>query len=345
MTTLNTAFTRVVTEKLVPQVEVNASNELARKLKEIGESTAVKRFLNCYGKVRVRSIYAVHLANYFRWLREKKGVVLRPDELIVDNLRCTFRSEPEDVGTRRKHRAWLEEYVNEEMEGKSESYRRLAASAVKSFYERNDSPLNGKVNIAERPPPSPSRTPKAEDIRKVLLALPLQARTPLLCEWQSGVEINRLLGLRWRDVAEGLERGDCPVKLEFTGRKGHRRGYCSFLGRDSIKHLKLVRGMWTEAMGSDPQPDDIVFLGKRKSGMDYGWLNQQLKTTAMRLGRQGLIESKDPRSWHSHAQALVQVGGGAREGPQRAGGVHDGAQQRDWLGLRQQGPGAPGGLC
>jgi hypothetical protein len=55
----------------------------------------------------------------------------------------------------------LEEYVNEEMRGTSESYRRLAAVTVKGFYDRNDSPLFGKITIAELPLERPSRTPSA----------------------------------------------------------------------------------------------------------------------------------------------------------------------------------------
>jgi len=68
-------------------------------------------------------------------------------------LRCIYKSDPEDVATKRRHRAWLEEYVNQEMADASHSHRRLAAAAVKGFYEKNDSPFFGKVSIAEKTPP------------------------------------------------------------------------------------------------------------------------------------------------------------------------------------------------
>jgi hypothetical protein len=71
MTPINAAFTRVMTPRAVPQVEVNAANELERRMRRIGASEAVRRFLGCYGKVRVRSTYALHLELYFRWLRGK----------------------------------------------------------------------------------------------------------------------------------------------------------------------------------------------------------------------------------------------------------------------------------
>ncbi|HVC27347.1 MAG TPA: hypothetical protein VND40_04230, partial [Nitrososphaerales archaeon] len=166
-------------------VEAQARREVERSLRSIGPSESVERFLNSYGKVRVRAVYGAHLSRYFDWLKEK-GILLTPDELIRDNLGCIYRSEPEDVATKRKHRAWLEEYVNVKMADASNSYRRVGASVVKGFYDRNDSPFYGKLNLAEGGPDAPSKALKAEDIRKVLLSLPVQVRTPLLIEWQSG---------------------------------------------------------------------------------------------------------------------------------------------------------------
>ena len=41
----------------------------------------------------------MHLFMYFRSLK-KNGVTLSPDELVVDNLRCIYKSEPEDLPPR-----------------------------------------------------------------------------------------------------------------------------------------------------------------------------------------------------------------------------------------------------
>jgi integrase len=292
----NLAFTSRMSTTLV---EAQARREVERNLRNIGPSESVERFLNSYGKVRVRATYGAHLSRYFDWLRQK-GASLNPDELIRDNLRCIYRSEPEDVALKRRHRAWLEEYVNVHLGDLSSSYRRVAASVVKGFYDRNDSPFYGKLSIAEGSPDAPARALKADDIRKVLLSLPVQVRTPLLMEWQSGVEVNRILSLRWGMVLEGLARGDCPLKLEFFGRKRHRRGYHTYLGRDSVKHLGIWKAAWIETTGREPTQEDIIFLGKRQSGMDFGWLNDQLKRAATRLSKQGEVENADMRSWHTH---------------------------------------------
>jgi hypothetical protein len=74
-------------------VELTAARELRRRLEQIGPSDCVARFLHTYAKVRVQSLYALHLCLYFRWLRKARGVQMTPDELIVDNLpRCHLES-------------------------------------------------------------------------------------------------------------------------------------------------------------------------------------------------------------------------------------------------------------
>ncbi|MGP8125313.1 MAG: hypothetical protein ACLQEQ_05505 [Nitrososphaerales archaeon] len=55
--------------------EEKAENSLRNKLKEIGPSAALDRFLSQYGKVRTKATYSIELALYLRWLKEK-GVSL-----------------------------------------------------------------------------------------------------------------------------------------------------------------------------------------------------------------------------------------------------------------------------
>jgi hypothetical protein len=145
MTAVNRGFNGMmtITTMMRPSVETVAAHELERYMQEIGPSDCVRRFLRCYAKVRVQRVYLMHLLMYFRGLK-KNGVGMSPDELVVDNLRCIYRSEPEDVVTKRKHRALLEDYLNQELGQHSESHRRLAMAAVKGFYERNDSPCSGR---------------------------------------------------------------------------------------------------------------------------------------------------------------------------------------------------------
>ncbi len=297
----NMQATAIEAGRSTPTVIRRAQKALENNLRKIGPSEAVKRFLSSYGKVRVQSVYSLHLLLYFRWLKGSGTTNLAPDELITDNLRCIYRSEAEDVAQKRKHREWLETFVNKELEGYAMSYRAGAASTVKKWYERNDSPLFGEVRIAESDGEPRDKPLSSEDIRKVLKALPLQIRTPLLLVWQSSCEVNRILGLRWKDIDEGLRRADHPLKLSFLGRKNHKKPWYTFLGRDSIEHLRLLRQRWAEEMAREPLPSDLVFAGKLQgSGVDPKWLNQQMRKIALRMHAQGMVENGEPSSWRSH---------------------------------------------
>lgn len=251
--------------------------ELDRKLREIGPSEAVTRLIDKYGSLSTRKNYAIVIALYLRWLKGK-GITLSPDQLIQDNLLSIFKSDPTDVRTKRKHTDWLDQFVNGHMveDEYSESERRLAAAAIKQFYQRNDSLLFGDFEVSRQRPREPAKPLKAEDIRQVLKALPINTRTPLLCLWQSSVEINRVLSLTWNKL-EGMDQGEYPLKLEFYGRKRHRSPYHTYLGKNSVQHLTLWREKRNDFTGRDPSPDDLVFVGKRGTGASMEWLNQQLK--------------------------------------------------------------------
>ena len=109
------------------------------------------------------------------------------------------------------------------------------------------------------------------------------------------------MALRWRDVSEWLESGECPLKLQFMGRKNHKKPWHTYLGRNSIDHLKLWRQRWVETAGREPSPEDLIFGGKREgSGLDDTWLNRQMRKTALAMKAQGLVENGNPSSWRSH---------------------------------------------
>ena len=256
--------------------EGRAQKALDGFLKEIGSSETVERFLSGYGNVRTRATYACELALYFRWLKSK-GLESNPDALIRNNLKCVYESKPTDVLTKRKHTDLLGEYINVYLmeQDSSESKRSLSSAAIRSFYESNDSALFGHWKRAEQKPEAPSPPLGAGDIRKVLLAMPMRMRTPLVVVWQSGIEINRVLEMDW-SFARGKEG---PVKVELMGRKNHRKGYSTFIGTDSLKHLQLlgVRGMPA-----------------------YPVVRSHFRGVARKLGQQGQLDNPDLRAWTPH---------------------------------------------
>lgn len=186
--------------------------ELAHLMAELGAYRSVERFASKYGKLTTKVAYLNQLVLYLRWLRTAKGVSASPDELMTDNLHCVYESKATDIETKRRHTDWLDEYVNHCLveRGISLSTRKMAATAVRRFYARNDSQLVGDFSVSE--PQGERRPPKpldAGDIRAVLGALSLQQRLPLALVWQSGTEIGRVLCLTWKDL-DGLDGASTP---------------------------------------------------------------------------------------------------------------------------------------
>jgi integrase len=141
------------------------------------------------------------------------------------------------------------------------------------------------------------------DDRTVLKALPVQIRLPYLLAWQVGLEIDKVLSPRWKDVYEGLEKGDRPLKLTFSGRKRMIRPYFTFIGSDSIDLLlqwRQNRAEQLKKLGREPSGDGLVLVGKDSRPVDYGWLRLTLKRKVRQLAAAGLVEHVDLSSWHPH---------------------------------------------
>jgi len=135
----------------------------------------------------------------------------------------------------------MDTYINgyaKDVKHYSDSQRGLVFAPISQFYKRNDSPLFGDFALSKAELVKPPKPLSAQDIRKVLRALPVSSRTPLLCVWQSAIEINRVLAFKWGDVT-----GSVPLKVELLGRKIHRKPYASFLGRDSLGSWPCARDL------------------------------------------------------------------------------------------------------
>lgn len=218
---------------------------------------------------------------------------------MSDNLRCFFESKPVDVKTKRRHTDWLDDYINSYLvsKGLSESKRKVSTAAIQQFYTKNDSKLFGDFEVSKQQPRVPPKPLAGPDIRQVLKALPLNIQLPLLFVWQSGCEINRVLGRLWGDV----DLSKYPMPLSFYGRKKHRRPYGTYLGRECVERLKVWRQKWAEMRGRQPREKDLIFLGKGGAPMNYGWIDEKLRDTAARLFKEALVKNGNPESWHTHA--------------------------------------------
>lgn len=255
-----------------------AENQLEAKLKELGDSPAVASWLRQYGRVTTRKSYAAEFSLYLRWLKREKGVDKTPDQLVADNLSCVFESKPTDVATKKRHTVWLDEYVNDYLirQDVSESKRNVATSAIRGFYRSNDSSLWGNFRVADQKPEGQPPALHAEDVRLVLLDMAPRDRAPLLLSWQSGLNIDTVLEMDWAFAL----KGEPPVRVERLGRKGHRRPYTTFVGRDGVGALR--------SLGARGFPA-------------YSTVRMGLKRSARKLGAAGLLKNPNLASWHPHA--------------------------------------------
>jgi hypothetical protein len=274
-------------------LQARFQRNLDSSIGKIGESEAVRRFLSKYGSTRTKATYLYWVQHYLDWLKKEERVELGPDGLIEDNLRCIHGSEPMDVRTKRRHLDYLNTWINESMvkQGSKEATRRIAAASVKEFYKRNDSALFGDWQIASTPTEEPEKPLKAQDIRLVLKALSASLRVPFLFEWQSGIEINRILMLTWAGLKWG-EKAESPFRIDLYGRKTHKRGYSTFIGHDTLTHLK--------ALGPKSGADYVFATKSKGEVVSHAWLNMALKRTAAQLMKEKLIDDYPASSWRSH---------------------------------------------
>lgn len=238
-----------------------------------------------------------------------------PDALVKDNAVCVYESKADRL-KKRKHTDYLDRYVNVDLIELGVGYaaRHHKVAAIRGFYLRNDSPLFGDFSLSEGALEEGRKTPKADDIREVLKALPLHHRTPLIMVWQGGIEPVSVLALRWG----AIDLSGSLLRLDFVGRKRQKRPYFTFVGKDCINLLKIWRETWVRDMGKEPTPEDLVFYGRKYGPMSPGYLNSEFKETAMILHKQGLVSNGDPGAWHNytlrHSYKSESEHAGARSG-------------------------------
>ena len=160
--------------------ERNNAQKVAKLLEKLGRYPSVQKFIATYAKMTTKRAYLYNPAKYFDWLRDAKGITLTPDEMIVDNLRAIFESSAVDVVRKRKHPALCLEYANVYLlsKGTPEGSRKVAANIIKTWYQRNDSPLFGDFEVSSSDPIPPAPPLEIEDVRAVLKAMDLLRDCP-----------------------------------------------------------------------------------------------------------------------------------------------------------------------
>jgi hypothetical protein len=69
------------------------SRSTLARARQIGPTQGVDRFLTRCAEVNTKRAYSYQLWRYFEWLKTDEGVTMKPDELVLDNLRCVFEGK------------------------------------------------------------------------------------------------------------------------------------------------------------------------------------------------------------------------------------------------------------
>lgn len=275
------------------------------------EDGAVQRWLRKYGSAATRRDFAFYVVKYLDWLRVERGVSFSPSALLRANLENVYGSGPTEVERKRMHTDWLQQFVGLEgpLNGLSNSYRRTAAAAVRSFYDRNDSPLFGDFEVPlnsyeERL----TRQISVEEAKRYISVLPLRSKAACVCLLQCGIRVSEFLRLRWKTLQDGFERNENPIKI--TLRNDNGREYFTLLGTDGIEMVKLYLKYRSSILRRQIRPEEYVFIneaGTPPNRTDRPLLHGNLSRQIVRsLVAKGLVEKPGKgQEWrcdfHPHA--------------------------------------------
>jgi len=107
---------------------------------------------------------------------------------------------------------------------------------IKSFYNSNYVPL--KVRSPKSWPSTRRKVPSPEELARMVDVTPqMRDKAIIICLYQSGISVGDFLGITYEMVKEQLESGVEPIHLPME-RSKVRKPYDTFLGADSIIHLK-----------------------------------------------------------------------------------------------------------
>ena len=105
-------------------------------------------------------------------------------------------------------------------------------------------------------------------------------RAIILCMFQSGMDVSTLCSLKYGDVAEGLKRGDHPLKLELYRAKSGTE-YYTFLGRDACEALNAYLND-LKAKGIRLSYNDPLFLKEGRKALSKEPIKPHLVQKLMR---------------------------------------------------------------
>lgn len=164
-------------------------------------------------------------------------LMIEPDELIMNLTDQEDRSIPKAIKKLRKDIEAYQAYL------KSQDYApgsiRLFTANIKSWLEVNE------IEIGKLPKPQyyvkyQDRSPKPEELQKLIDVLDLRGKVVVSMLALSGLRIGTLLKLKYRHVKEDLENGTVPicVQIDSENTKGKYADYWTYIGKEAAEYLR-----------------------------------------------------------------------------------------------------------
>ena len=163
-------------------------------------------------------------------------------------------------------------------------------NAIRSFYAAFDVYVKLKGASALPKPRVENKRLKLTnmDVKRLLdhCSTP-RDRAIILVMFQSGVDVSTLCSLKYGDVADGLARGEHPLRLNLYRQKSGTE-YYTFIGRDAVEALKAYLNS-LKARGLELKHTDPLFLkegskAKRAEPLTPNLIQKLMRELAVKAG-------------------------------------------------------------
>ena len=164
---------------------------------------------------------------------------------------------------------------------------KLIVAAIKSFFKYNDLPL-GHIPIGRNKVTFHNRDITKEEIVNILKISRPRDRGFFCMMTQTGLRPDTLCNLRLKHIEPEFSKGIMPCKVDVPEEmaKGEYGAYFTFMGKESVKHLKDY--LKTRA---DMGPEDYLFTlhGKDKQ-LDRRSMSHIFRRAILKLKQKGLMD-------------------------------------------------------
>jgi len=208
-----------------------------------------------------RKRFGIAMSLYLRFYQKEKGIEITPSGLlqkIEEDRKKPIRDRGQVENEWLDFVVWLQDKYKKRDGHQKQLNKPLALTTIKSyvgviktFYSFFGYPLSKKATLPRKISQSTGRIEnislpyRADMIKKIIAVMTNNEHKVLtLLMFQSGLDISTALEIRWRDIKDGLEGGECPLMLRLR-RVKTGVNFRTFIGKDAIEalhvHIREIR--------------------------------------------------------------------------------------------------------